>query len=84
LSVLCVRAALDTAWWELASFALTCKGYRISSGWMMMTISEPMTTETIDGFVAALAEVLEESDDHGAGVHAEAAAEAEEAGRARL
>ena len=29
-------------------------------------------------------EVLEESDDHGAGVHAEAAAEAEEAGRARL
>jgi hypothetical protein len=51
---------------------------------MMMTISEPMTTETIDGFVAALAEVLEESDDHGAGVHAEAAAEAEEAGRARL
>jgi hypothetical protein len=51
---------------------------------MMMTISEPMTTETIDGFVAALAEVLEESDDDGAGVHAEAAAEAEEAGRARL
>ena len=49
-----------------------------------MTISEPMTTETIDGFVAAVAEVLEESDDDDAGAHAEVAAEAEEVGRARL
>ena len=51
-------AKLDTKWWELLSFALTCRGYRISSGWMMITISEPMTDQIIDEFVETVAEEL--------------------------
>ena len=32
---------LDGDWWEEASFALTCKGYRMSSGWMQMVRQTP-------------------------------------------
>ena len=32
---------LDGDWWEEASFALTCKGYRMSSGWMQMVRQPP-------------------------------------------
>ena len=74
---------LESEWWELASFALTCKGYRISSGWMMMAISEPMTIETIDSFVLAVADVLAETDEDENNLMQELE-EATDAGRARL
>ena len=51
-----------SSWWELVSFGLTVKGYRISSGWMQMSLSEPMNEAIVDGLVHAVEEILVEND----------------------
>ena len=51
-----------SSWWELVSFGLTIKGYRISSGWMQMSLSEPMNEAIVDGLVHAVEEILVEND----------------------
>lgn len=38
---------LDGDWWEEASFALTCKGYRMSSGWMQMVRQTPHRSSAV-------------------------------------
>ena len=52
----------DTELFNRISNAVLLKGYNLGGGQMTLMVSSPMNTEMIDGFLTAMGEVLEESD----------------------